>query len=122
VHDAVLVDVVRLENELVLLALGPEPLALAERDRVDEEVDLVDEPVADEAADQLAAAGDVDDAVALLLEAADRVGVVRADRGRVRPLLGRLVRPDDKLLGLVEERRSRTRRSSWATRRLRRRR
>ena len=68
------------------LAVAPEPLALAERDRVDEQVQVVDQALGQQRADQLAAAGDVDDAVPLLLEPTDRVRVVGAERGRVGPL------------------------------------
>ena len=51
-------------------ALGEQPRALADGDRVDEQVQLVDQAVGDQGADQGGAAADVDAAVDAVLELA----------------------------------------------------
>ena len=66
---------------------------------------LVDEAVGEHRPDQRSAAADVEVAGDLVLEPADRAGVVRSDDLRVPPRRGRQRRGDDVLGGVVEERR-----------------
>ena len=89
------------------VALGEQPLAGAERERIDEQVELVDQAVGEHRSHQPGAAADVEVAVELLLQAPDRRRVVRSDDLRVAPRrLGQRAR-DDVLRCVVEERRAR---------------
>src|SRR3954453_8619157 len=83
-HDAVLVHLRAREPELERrVAFREESLAGAERERIDEQVELVDQAVGEHRAHQAGAAADVEVAVELLLQAPDCRGVVRADDLRV---------------------------------------
>ena len=86
-------------------SVGEQPRTGPAGERVDEQVQPVDQAVGEHRPHQRAAAADVEVAVDLVLQAADRVGVVGPDDLRVAPRrLGQ--RPgDDVLGGVVEERR-----------------
>ena len=86
-HDAVRVDVGVDEPELDLVhAVGEQPLPTAQRDRIDEQVQLVHEAIGEQSLDKPSAAADVDRAVDVRLELLDGGRVVRSDHGGVGPL------------------------------------
>ena len=93
VNDAIGVDVRVVEPEPGSGAGVQEQrlLATADHDRIDEEVQFVDESVGQQRADQRAATTDVDIAGAPGLQVADGIRVVGTKDGRVAPY--RLRRP-----------------------------
>src|SRR5215467_11365718 len=89
VQDSVAVGLRSGERELGGRAgVSEQPLAAATCQRVDEQVQIVDEAVGEQRLDQSPAATDVDGAVDLVLEVTDRARAIRAkDRG-VAPVCG----------------------------------
>src|SRR5215468_12068219 len=86
--------------------VSEQPLTLAMCQRVDEQVQVVDQAVGEQCPDQGPAAADVDGAVDLVLEVTDRARAVGAkDRG-VAPVRGPQRGGDDVLGCLVHERRA----------------
>src|SRR5205823_826888 len=80
VNDAVRVGVTGRERQLARrIALGEQPRAAAQREREHEQMQLVDETVREQRAHERAAAADVEIAVDLVLETADRRWVVRPE-------------------------------------------
>src|SRR5689334_20482415 len=87
VDDAVVVALAGCQREAQWRrAVGEETRPRPAGERVDEQVQLVDQAVGEQAPNERRAAADVDVTVGLTLEALDRVRVVGAERGGVPPV------------------------------------
>src|SRR5437764_8649323 len=106
VDDAVVVPLTRGEGEPLVRVVGEEPRSATTRQRVHEQVELVDQLVGEHGPHELGAAADVEVAVDVALESTNRVGVVRPDDLAVLPRRRREGSGDDVLGGVVEERRA----------------